>query len=273
LHRLFAYEAFVRRDSERVSAWFEASRAAQGDYIIPSTVLPARHPLRGLFDGAVPQVRETESLKVRRGEQAYVDGQPREDVPLAHPSLVQIVSPTGVRTFLQANGGAPAEAAPLPSDSVAVKDRSRTVLAVGLSGVTANHDDGPWGYGGPHVRAHVPLGSGALHAEAMLQLPMTAAEVAVDGGGTERAVLGLPMAQLGVVGRASGEAIMPWGGAGLLILSDVDGPMAGAGAGVGVDVPLGALLLTPELRAGWTTGPRLGGMPLFGVGIGAGASL
>ncbi len=67
--------------------------------------------------------------------------------------------------------------------------------------------------------------------------------------------------------------MVPWASVGALVLSDVDGLMAGAGFGVGLDVPAGALRVTPEVRAGSTTGARIGAMPLLSVGLGLGVGV
>lgn len=272
VHRLFAYDAFVRRDTRSAQEWFEASRAADTDSTLPPGLFPERHPIRGIFDLAAPRTRETLAVSGGRGTQVWVDGQERDGLAVGRPAIVQIVADTDVETLLILDDTIPSSlqgGARVSSGDGG--QATRAMLALGVSGVSVNHDEGPWGYGGPMLRAHVLL-SGPLFAEAMVQLPLTSAQVPTEAG-SEAAVVGMPMTQLGIAGRGSGDGVVPWASVGALVLSDVDGIMAGAGFGVGLDVPVSSLRLTPEVRAGSTTGARLGAMPLLSLGVGVGVPL
>jgi len=253
--RLFAYDAFVQRDLPKARLWLEASRVAEPSYSIPLTVLPEGHPLRLAFDEAAPKDRERVVVRAPKGGTVWVDGHQVDDVALGRPSLVQVVSGQGVYTGLQPDGGAPDDL--LPAEASGSSPAFKPVLAVGVSGSLLAAEDVSRVYAGPQVRAHVPLW-GVLHAEAVLGLPLT---VGAAGAGSTGGVYGLPSVQVGLVGRARGE-VVPWGGADLLVLLDDDGPVLGGAVAAGVDVPLGAIRLAPELRASWV------GSPLVGVGVG-----
>lgn len=260
IHRLFAYDTFVQRNLQGAQVWLEASRAADPGYAIPTRVLPARHPLRSLYDQALPQEREQELVPAGRGVQVWVDGQRTDRVPVGRPALVQLVSNDGVQTFLQSQGGAPEGLEAQPNAEILPLIRDAGMLAVGVAGTWVSPEGGSQTYGGPQVRVHLPL-AGVLRGEGMVALPVTAASV--DG---ERTVYGLPTAQLGIVGRVDGK-VEPWVGAGALLLLDNDGVGIGGAGAVGLDVPLKPVGLATEMRLGWA------GAPLVSVGAGVAFAL
>lgn len=119
-----------------------------------------------------------------------------------------------------------------------------TLLSLSAGASAVRWDEGLQVYGGPAARVHVPV-TGLLFADIDVALPLTRGP-----DGAEQGVFMLPTAMAGLVLRWGGQRA-PWASIDGLFISDATALRPGIGGAVGIDVPAGGTVLTPEVRGGW----------------------
>lgn len=110
-HRVMAYDAWTRRELDQTRAAFRSALVLQPSYALPSSVAPPGNPLTLLYQEArALGPGESAPLSLPEHTSALVDGQRLMALPLARPSLVQLLGPSG--QVLQTDALAAGAAAP-----------------------------------------------------------------------------------------------------------------------------------------------------------------
>jgi len=139
-HRAEALSAFLTGDPDLARAHFAAARALLPGWQLPSTMAPAGHPLREVFDGAEPGTATLPLMVAGRVAWYQVDGLRREEVPAERPYVLQRFGTDGGVLDTRLAAGEPPLPEPLPLPPEVVRPRkhgARVGLAVSAGALAA----------------------------------------------------------------------------------------------------------------------------------------
>lgn len=157
VHRVEGFTAFVLRDESGARASFSAARAAEPGYLLPTSVVPAAHPMRAIYDSASMLPGAVEALPPVEGS-LRIDGRITTVRPLDRPAIVQYFDPSGAVTLSLLL--APADALPaLPAPPMAAA--LPPVEAASRPSWSESHPQEPVERKGPSGSALAGIGAGA----------------------------------------------------------------------------------------------------------------
>lgn len=94
-HRIQGLGAFIRRDSEAASRAFLATRSIEPDAALPSSLVPAGHPVQLLYASLSLEEQTYGFLPEPAGSYLLLDGRREEQLPQSRPFLFQRIEETG----------------------------------------------------------------------------------------------------------------------------------------------------------------------------------
>ncbi len=94
-HRIQGLGAFIRRDGDAASQAFLAARSIQPDASLPSSLVPAGHPVQLLYTSLSLEEQTFGNLPEPAGSYLLLDGRQESRRPLSHPIIFQRIADTG----------------------------------------------------------------------------------------------------------------------------------------------------------------------------------